>query len=355
MPLASPATGLDRIHRIPTLEGLDYRVVCCIRIDVLLHHFNNQIPIRYLATALLASCALACSLVDDDQPPVADTGDTGPDEDVCLAQLETAADECLPGMIFHSMLEGGGGSMILIDDPGASVGVGPDAWLIQVGTEADYVASYQFEGATCSAGCGWCNPGESICHQGFDETGTPMGCLMCVPYGTPDMGTQCAAFMAACTGQDETGADDDGADETGAESDSGAMEIADPDAFDCRGWDLDDAVVLDDRGDVIIDAAIVELAAAHFGEPLAKCDGTRFRSRSDGYFEVSALSGNGLLARIGLQQGDVVLAVDGEPMRGADRVISKAMDLFMGAHPASQLTLVVRRGATTIDKLVRIR
>lgn len=313
-----------------------------------------------LISALLASGILACSLVDD-EPPVADAGDTGPIENVCLALLETAEAQCLPGMHFESMVEGGGGSIILIDDPGATVGVGPDAWLVQVGAEADYVASYQSDGATCTAVCGWCEPGESVCHQGFAENGVPLGCLMCVAYGTPDIGAQCAAFMTACAGVDETGADgtdDDGADETGAESDSGVMDFADPDAFDCRDWDLDEAVVLDERGDIIVDAAIVEMAAAHFGEPLAKCDGTRFRRRSDGYFEVSALAASSLLARIGLARGDVILAVDGEPMRGADRVVSKAMDLFMGARPASGLTLVVRHGGETgetIDKLVRIR
>jgi hypothetical protein len=324
---------------------------------VLHHHFDDQASVGSLITVLLASAILACSLVDD-EPPVADTGDSGPDVDVCFAQLEVAQAECRDGMSFHSTFQAGGGSIILIDDPGASVGVGPDAWLIEVRTQADYIAAYQVGDATCSAGCGWCNPGESMCHQGFNESGVPVGCFMCVPYGTPDLGTQCAAFMAGCSGLDETGADEEeeeGVDETGAESDSGGMELADEDAFDCRDWVLEDAVVLDERGDVIVDASIVELAAAHFGEPLAKCDGTRFRRRSDGYFEVSALAPRGLLARIGLARGDVIVAVDGESMRGADRIVSKAMDAFMGARPASELTLVVLRGAATIDMLVRIR
>lgn len=178
---------------------------------------------------------------------------------------------------------------------------------------------------------------------------------MCVAYGTPDIGEQCATFIAACTGLDETGSEseDDGVDETGA--DSGVMQVADPEAFDCRDWDLADAVVFDDRGGVIVDAALVELAAAHLGEPLAKCDGTRFRRRSDGYFEVSALAATGLLARIGLEQGDMILSVDGEPMHDADRVVSKAMELFMGSRPASEITLVVLRGGKTLTNVVHIR
>jgi hypothetical protein len=325
------------------------------------HHCDNRTSLGPLITALLASGFLACSLVDD-EPPVADTGDTGSAEDVCLEQLEAAEAQCKPGMNFEAMIEEGGGSIVLIDDPSATVGVGPNAWLVQVATAADYIASYRPGGITCSAGCGWCKKGESICHQGFDESGTPIGCMMCVPYGTPDMGAQCAAFMDACEGLDETGPDDDGADETGADetgtdsdSDSGAMAVADLETFDCRDWDLEDAVVVDERGNVTIDAAIVELAAAHLGEPLAKCDGMRFRRRSDGYFEVSALATNGLLARIGLARGDVIVAVDGESMRGADRIVSKAMDLFMGARPASELTFVVLRGSDTIHEVVRIR
>lgn len=64
---------------------------------------------------------------------------------------------------------------------------------------------------------------------------------------------------------------------------------------------------------------------------------------------------NGLLSRIGLQQGDAIIEVDGEPMRDADRVVAKAMDLFMGSRPASELTLAVRRGGRTVTKVIHIR
>lgn len=339
-------------------------------VDMGHEHFVEPLALGSLTRALLASGVLACSVVDD-EPPIGDTGQT---EHACQEQLETLEAACLPGMRLELMFEGGGGSIILIDDPGATVGVGPDAWLVQVGAEADYVASQQLDGVTCTGGCGWCARGESVCHQGLDESGAPIGCLMCLPYGVPDVGTQCATFMAACAGLDETGAEDDGVDETGAgddgddgddgdedvdetgaESDSGALQLADPDAFDCRNWDLDGAVVSGMRGDVIVDAAVVEMAAAHLGEPLAKCDGTRFRRRSDGYFEISALAASGLLSRIGLEQGDILFAIDGESMHGADRIVSKAMDLFMGGRPTSEVTLVVFRGAEAIDKVVHIR
>jgi len=319
-----------------------------------MHH--ESISIVRIATALLASGVLACSLDDDDQPPAGDAGGTGPDKEVCLEQLEAAQAECLPGMSFHSSFQSGGGSIILIDDPGAAVGVGPDAWLVQVGAQADYVASYLAGDANCSAGCGWCQPGDSMCYQDLDENHIPVGCFMCLAYGTPDAGSQCAEFMAVCGALDETGEggpDDDGADETGVASDSGAMALAE--GFDCRDWNLEHAVVLDEGGDVIVDAAIIEMAASHFGEPLAKCDGTRFRQRSDGYFEVSALADDGLLARIGLAPRDVIFEVDGESMRDADRVVAKAMDLFMGARPTSEVMLVVLRGGKAINKVIHIR
>jgi hypothetical protein len=298
-----------------------------------------------LAAALLASLVLACSLVDDDQPPP--VGDTGVEPGICSAQLEAAKAQCLPGMVFESIIEGGGGTVILIDDPGAAVGVGPNGWLVQVAAEADYVASYQFEGPTCTAVCGWCARGQSICHQGFDASGTPVGCVLCLPHDVPDPGAQCAEFMAACVGVDGTGPDGDGADETGADSE--AM------AFDCRDWALAEAVVVDGRGTVIVDAGVVEMAAVHFGEPLAQCDGTRFRRRADGYFEVSALSASGLLAQIGLEHGDAILEIDGEPMQEADRLIAKAMELFLGARPASELTLVVERREQAVTTNIQIR
>lgn len=54
-------------------------------------------------------------------------------------------------------------------------------------------------------------------------------------------------------------------------------------------------------------------------------------------------------------RGDTILAVDGEPMHEADRIAAKSMDLFMGGHPASVLTLVVLRAGQPIDKVVHIR
>ena len=52
------------------------------------------------------------------------------------------------------------------------------------------------------------------------------------------------------------------------------------------------------------------------------------KREQDGHFEISSLAARGLLARIGLEPGDTILTLDGDPMPGADRLGSKAMDLF---------------------------
>ena len=59
---------------------------------------------------------------------------------------------------------------------------------------------------------------------------------------------------------DETGADDD-MDEPGALPE-----------YDCAQWDPNGAVTLDVKGNAIVDAAIVEEIAVHYGDPLADCD-----------------------------------------------------------------------------------
>jgi hypothetical protein len=172
-----------------------------------------------LVTALLASCVLACSAVDD-QPPVDDTDDTEPTS--CVAHLQ-AAEVCLPGMTFESVSTGRGGAVILVDDPGVAVQVA-NGWLLQVASEADYVASHRAQGPTCTAACGWCGKGQSLCHQGLDERGKPVGCVLCLPYDVPDPRGQCEVFLAACPSRDGSSpAEDTGAEDTGADSEAMAL------------------------------------------------------------------------------------------------------------------------------------
>jgi hypothetical protein len=311
--------------------------------------------------AVLAAGVTACNLVDDEPPgqPADTDGEAGESE--CLAIAEQVQNQCLPPQQFIAMWDEGNSSMILIDDPAASVGIGPGGWLVQVGSSADYIGSYQFDGDTCTIGCGWCLPGQSLCHAGFDDEGLPR-CMMCVPSDNADPGAACAQHLAACideeSGLDETGSDgsdsDGGADETGAdEGDSGDTQGLLE--YDCSHWDPTGAAVVDARGTMILDAAIIEDVAAHYGDPLANCDDTSFRQQSDGHFAIGRMAPNGLLAQMGLVPGDTVLAIDGVLMNDIDTIAATTVDLFLGSRITSGFTLTIGRGRERIARTVLVR
>lgn len=326
---------------------------------------NNKQPfstILCISAVLIGSGLTACNLVDDEpSSPLDDGGSGGVSE--CQEQLEAVAAECLPGMQVFATYDEGSSNVLLVDDPAVSVGVGPNAWLIQVSGSADYIGSYQQEGGSCDIGCSWCQAGESLCHSGLDENGIPQGCTLCIPWGIPDLGAQCAQFMAACQGDglDETGSDggldetgsDGGLDETGSDGNMDAPGAL-PE-YDCAQWDPSGAVTLDTNGNAIVDAAIVEEIVVHHGDPLADCDDTSFRRGSDGYFIIGSMAPNGLLAQMGLRPGDTILAIDGEPMNELDTMAATAIDLFLGSRVTSGFFLAIRRGPEIIAKRVRVR
>jgi hypothetical protein len=326
---------------------------------------RSSTTIVCIAATLFAAGLTACNLVDDEPPEdpneqATTDGEAGQAE--CLEIAEQIQSQCLPPQQFIAMWDEGNSSMILVDDPAASVGIGPGGWLVQVASSADYIGSYHFDGDTCTIGCGWCQPGQSLCHSGFDEDGLP-SCMMCVPAETPDPGEQCAQHLQACMGAgddglDETGADDDtssdeGLDETGSDGDTG--ETQGLLEYDCSQWQPSGAVTLDARGNVIVDAALVEELAVHYGDPLADCDDTSFRHTSTGHFAIVRMATNGLLAQMGLVPNDVILAIDGEPMTDIDTVAATAVDLFLGSRVTSGFTLTIGRGRESIAKAVRVR
>jgi hypothetical protein len=159
-------------------------------------------------------------------------------------------------------------------------------------------------------------------------------------------------------GLDETGADgdsdsDDGLDETG--SDGGTGETGGLLEYDCSQWKPSGAVTLDARGNVAVDAALVEEIAVHYGDPLAVCDDTSFRQTSTGHFVIARMATNGLLAQMGLLPDDVILAIDGEPMIDIDTIAATTVDLFLGSRVTSGFTLTIGRGREVIAKAVRVR
>lgn len=310
-----------------------------------------------LSAALVFACA--CNLTDNTPP--GDLPGTGGTDDGAAGCFEAAAGQCLPGQQFIGSFQEGDADVVLVDDPEASVGVGPNAWLVSVGSSADWVGSYEYDGGSCTVGCGWCAQGQSLCHGGFDEDMYPK-CPLCLGAGVDDPGDQCATWIEACP---EAGDDEGGLDETGGDEDSGrnggetgdeGLDETSGAEYDCALWDPAGAVSVGPHpGTMVVDMELVEEIVEYFGDPLADCDNTRFGQQADGYFAVRRMSSTGLLAKIGLREGDAILALDGERMSDPDTVASAAVALFLGNKITEGFTLTYRRGRATEQLRVLVR
>lgn len=164
----------------------------------------NHSPSTFVGIALtvLVSLATACTFDDADdsdtpwEPSQTDDGTAEPDE--CLASVEQVQSTCEPPQQLFFMFDAGT-SMVLVDDPLASMQVGPGAWLVEVPTASHYVGSQHYDDGHCSAGCGYCQPGQSLCHSGAFAADVS-GCMLCLPWGTPDADDQCAELLDVCVG-----------------------------------------------------------------------------------------------------------------------------------------------------------
>lgn len=329
---------------------------------------RSATTIAHIAAAVLLAGLTACNLVDDEPPDLGHDSDTDGEagQAECLAAAEQIQSQCLPPQQFIAMWDEGNSSMILVDDPAASVGIGPGGWLVQVGSSADYIGSYQFDGDTCTIGCGWCQPGRSLCHSGFDENGLP-ACMMCIPADTPDPGEQCAApSISRCAWQPTMGgstrrvvrptpaptvaptrpepvatrARPRACSSTTARSGNRREPWCSTHAATCsstpRSW----------RRSRCTMAALCPTATERaFGS----------HRPSTGHFAIARMTTTGLLAQMGLRPDDVILAIDGDPMTGIDTIASTTVDLFLGSRVTSGFTLTIGRGREVIAKAVRVR
>jgi hypothetical protein len=292
-----------------------------------------------VAVAAVAACG-GCKLLDDDEPPTTaggTDGDTNTEDRSCVELVEAACD---PGMSVWMNYSEGASNAVLIDDPYATVGVGPGAWLVRVDSETDYVGTYHDDGEGCEFACAWCETGQLMCHGGLTDQGV-QGCVMCFPDGLPDVGDQCAAVQAACV----EGREDEGLDETGGGTTEAIGE------YDCTTWQPAEGVQRGRDGTITVDAALVDEVFLYQGEPLASCDDTRFRRRSDGYFEISKLGSHGLLVAMGLARGDALLAVSGNPMNNFDAVMEAARMFAVD----TSFTVTIGRGDERFDMDVSVR
>lgn len=319
---------------------------------------HSRLTTFSVCTLLAGFCSIACNLADDEPYDPGETEGTDGTDGGAAGCFEAAANQCLPQQEFIGIFEEGDADVVLIDDPQASVGVGPNAWLVSVQSSADWVGSYMYDGGTCTVGCGWCQEGQSLCHGGFDGNMLP-NCYTCLPPDTEDIGEQCATFVAAaCTapsdddgGLDETG--DDGLDETG---DDGLDETTGPQDYDCAGWDPAGAVDLAPvRGTFVVDAGVVQEIASYFGEPLADCDDTKFGQTADGHFAIRRMASGGMLAQLGLRPGDTIVALDGKDMADVDTIANTAVSLFLGETMTTGFTLTYRRGRSKSQLRILVR
>ena len=190
-----------------------------------------------VSLVVLASFAAACN-VDDDAPAAStEASETGGSDETaeCLATVEQVQPMCmLPQQLLVSW---GDASIVLDDDPEARIPIGANGWLVQVPSADHYVGSHHVEGEACSAGCGWCQPGQSLCQVRFDDGAS--GCTLCLPWDTENPEAQCAELVEACNG---AAADDTDAGETGAgdtDSDTGQGDAGDGGTGPDAGHDAD--------------------------------------------------------------------------------------------------------------------
>lgn len=152
-----------------------------------------------LSVSLLAAC-----VTTDDPSESADTTATETET------ADTASDDCLDaaeqltcpppqGKLFTSGTAVEPLTLVLPDDPDAALEL-PDGWLVQVSTPTEFIGTHYFSGDDCQVRCSYCEPGQSLCHADRDAEGLPAGCMVCLPFDTPDAADQCATFLTACGG-----------------------------------------------------------------------------------------------------------------------------------------------------------
>ncbi len=319
-----------------------------------------------------ASMGTGCNLIDDEPPPLGggsdDGGGSGTDgPTTCLDAAVEIQSMCEPPLQFFTQYGGGDVEVVQADDPTASVGVGPNAWLISASASADWITWASFEGDECTIGCAYCQQGQSLCHAGFDDANLPI-CGACFEGDAETAGAACAAFVDACLaggggGVDETGGDDGdgGADETGGGGgvdetggDGGAAVPEPTPVVDCSSWDPASLVVHEADGRVRIAAQSIEDLVAAAAAPLSECDDTAFVVRPDGYLAVSRRSPSSLVAELGLSAGDVIYAVDGRRVSSVGVATEIALEYFFSSPMPSSIRLTIERGADRFDRRIEI-
>lgn len=172
-----------------------------------LHEFRlTRLSLIVLA---LTQGIIGCSLVDD-EPTDPSAGMDGT-ELSCVELAQLTAESCVPPESLVANYSDAGGTAIRVDDPQASVEIGPNAWLVSVSGSPNWVGSSASGGVDCTFGCGYCPPGESLCHGGLDDAGVA-NCYTCFK----DDGRDSVGIRDACANYVEVACEGSGPDETGS-------------------------------------------------------------------------------------------------------------------------------------------
>ncbi len=296
----------------------------------------------------------ACNLIDDEPGPRPgeDTGGSADDDQKCLDAAQ-ALDElhCASGYTPQLHYDGGGSTIIEIDDPALAVGLSVGLLVgFGAGTKADWVGYKVTQNTVCTFGCFiGCQSGQDGC-VGDPELN---GCLWCADSIEQQ---ECSDFVASCEpaepdddgGLDETGGGE-GLDETGGEETSGGVM---GEADGCGQWHPEAVRRSVPGGAFHVPQALVDQLVLGNAEVLAECDGVRLRQGSDGRWVISKMRRRGLLGALGLQVGDEIRALDGKELDSIDASVGVLMASFLAedgnprqfstGHPG--FSLEVRRG-----------
>lgn len=312
-----------------------------------------------IATSLLGS--IACNIIDDEPGSGGDT-DGSTDEQACVDQFSLLLMEgCPPGYSAQLVYDGGGSTVVNMDDPGVGVGLGIGL-LVDFGATAgaDWVGYKVWQNSRCTMGCfGPVCPEEQFgCYASF-----PGDAGLCAHYCTDALDQQaCNDLAMTCLGSggddglDETGTSDDGGlDETGEAS--GGEELQ---AYDCSQWQPHTVQPVGEATFLVPQPLIDELIL-RAGDPLVECDGVRLRPSAAGFWSISKMRETGLLGALGLRVGDELRALGGVELDSLDslmRVLGRFLQddgaprRFPAHHPG--FVLHARRGARDVVLDLRI-
>lgn len=315
---------------------------------------------RTFALSLVVLTGQACNLVDDDEPADVGSGGTdgSADEQACLEAANTLlAMGCPPGLGPQVFYDGGGSSVVSIDDPGARVGLGVGLVVhFGGGAGADWVGYGVTQNSHCTYGCfaPSCSDGQDGCFAHWSSGGL---CAHRCSNATIEQ-QACDEVQQACLDAEaDTGGpagEEGGLDETGG---GGTTDGVTGESYDCSRWDPEAIEAPEPGGAFHVPQALIDELVIGSGDALAECDGVRLRQGSGGRWVISKMRTRGLFGALGLRVGDELHAFEGVELDSLDAIVGVLTTSFLTegggprqlspSHPA--FSLEVHRGEGRVE------